>query len=114
MLAATLGLTVFAATASLVWEKLQFDIIAIIETIHLPFEEATNIGLVLVGKMLIWTIIPVVAATIAAAFVILIIYNGGILFAIKPELPQLSRVSFKSGFKRIYGKRGWVGLNRPS
>ncbi|MEM9797296.1 MAG: EscU/YscU/HrcU family type III secretion system export apparatus switch protein [Pseudomonadota bacterium] len=51
---------------------------------------------------------PVVGVVLAASVVTMLIWNKGVVFALKPVTPQLSRISPKSGLTRIYGRRGWV------
>lgn len=50
----------------------------------------------------------VAAVALSTSILITVIYNGGFLFSTKPLVPKADRISPKTGFKRIYGLRGWL------
>lgn len=76
--------------------------------LDLSFEDSARNSL---NEALTWlasAIIPIAVATTAGSVLTSILYNKGVNFAMKPVLPNLSRVSMTAGFKRIYGVRGWL------
>lgn len=54
---------------------------------------------------------PVVICTLATSLLVALGINGGLTVSMKPVAPQLNRVSPSAGFKRVFGKRGWVELS---
>ncbi len=72
------------------------------------FDYAAPLALVALGRTLALFLLPISAIALLTGILITIVYNRGFVFAIKPIIPNLERISFKSGFKRIYGLRGWV------
>ncbi len=76
--------------------------------IDMPFKEAARIVVTQVGMQIVTLLVPISVAALGSSIIITIIYNKGIPFAIKPIVPKFDRMSPASGFKRIYGMRGWV------
>ncbi|MEM8691535.1 MAG: EscU/YscU/HrcU family type III secretion system export apparatus switch protein [Pseudomonadota bacterium] len=105
-LACALGLALLVGTASLIWTQLQDMITSSIYLIDMPFDEARNVSLFVLGRMLLFAILPILGLTLLTAFLTSLIYNKGFVFAMKPVTPQLKRVSPLGGFKRIYDRRG--------
>lgn len=53
---------------------------------------------------------PVFATVMISSVLIKLIYQGGFLFSTEPLSPKLNKISPVTGFKRMFGKRGWVEL----
>ncbi|MEL7092879.1 MAG: EscU/YscU/HrcU family type III secretion system export apparatus switch protein [Pseudomonadota bacterium] len=53
---------------------------------------------------------PIFATVMITAVLIKLIYQGGFLFSTEPLVPKLEKISPAKGFKRMFGKRGWVEL----
>jgi len=107
-LAVAFGVVFITAMAGSIWQQMQLMITSSLDLIGTPFEQAIFAGFDRLGTILLGLLLPIVGSALAVAFIAGIIYNKGILFAMKPVMPQLNRISPKSGFKRIYGKRGWI------
>jgi type III secretion protein U len=107
-LACAFGITLVAAMAGVIWTRLQAVITGSLDVMNLPFDAAREASLQMLGQTLLAIILPLTGITLTTAFVTAVIYNKGMLFAMKPVTPQLKRVSPGAGFKRIYGKRGMV------
>ncbi|MGB5863672.1 MAG: EscU/YscU/HrcU family type III secretion system export apparatus switch protein [Sulfitobacter sp.] len=78
------------------------------DAMQLPIENAVNISGRSVAINVMMILAPVAGLALSTAIVITIVFNGGFLFAVKPIVPKLDRLSPQQGFKRIYGKRGWL------
>jgi type III secretion protein U len=107
-MACAFGIGLVASSAGLIWEKMQSMITTSIDQITLPFDEAREVSLSALGQAMFSIILPVVGIVIGTAFVAAVILNKGIIFAMKPVTPQMSRVSPSAGFKRIYGRKGLI------
>ncbi len=107
-LAAALGLILIAAMAGTIWQQFQRMIIKSFDLVGMPFDQAVEVGLRSVGPTLLILLLPLVGIALSIAFLAAVIYNKGLLFALKPVSPQIARINPIEGFKRIYGKRGWV------
>ncbi|MEJ6402720.1 EscU/YscU/HrcU family type III secretion system export apparatus switch protein [Yoonia sp. 2307UL14-13] len=107
-LACALGIALILGTAPLIWIQLQFMITSSMEVIAMPFDQARSVSSNVLGRTLLLAILPILGITLVTAFVAAMIYNKGFIFAMKPVIPQLNRVSPKAGFKRIYGRRGLI------
>ena len=75
---------------------------------ELPFDEALRAAPKEIGRRVVLLVAPIAAASLIVSVIVTIIYNGGIIFAIKPVVPQMERVSPLAGLKRVYGRRGWI------
>lgn len=102
------GLTFLAAFGVPIWTLLVNGFAGSIPLIGEPFLEALPPGVHQLTWTLVKAVVPIFALCVAAAVISTIIYNNGIVFSIKPVTPQFERISPKAGFKRIYGRRGWV------
>ncbi|WP_299507323.1 EscU/YscU/HrcU family type III secretion system export apparatus switch protein [uncultured Roseobacter sp.] len=107
-LASALGIALLLGSAGPIWEKMRLMIEISLEQINLPFDAAREASLIALGQAVLVMILPVLGISIATAFLTAVIYNKGLIFAMKPITPQMSRVSPSSGFKRIYGRRGLI------
>lgn len=106
--ATSIGLCLLLVSAPTIWDGLVENIISVNETISMPFDEAKVVAFNVVSRTLFFALIPLVGAAIGASVITRLIYNRGIVFSMKPVMPQLSRVSPQAGLKRIYGPRGWI------
>jgi len=85
-----------------------FDVV--FQRIDDPFEQSARL---VAGDLMILILLILVPVALVGAMVSVIaamIYNKGIGFAMDPVTPKMNRVSPKTGFKRIYGRRGWTEL----
>ncbi len=53
---------------------------------------------------------PVFACVLISALVTKMIYQGGFVFSFDPMIPKMEKISPGKGFKRMFGKRGWIEL----
>lgn len=101
-----LGILLIYATSSIIWSEIQKMIILSYQYITLPFDDAAKISTEFLAWSALSTLLPILGIVLITSVLTSLIYNGGIAFSMTPVLPKLDRVSMKSGFKRIYGKRG--------
>lgn len=101
-------LVLLLATHLIIWEKMKANIIIVMDIFQYPFDEALDVASNSFGVILLLLMAPIVATILSIAVLSTMIFNNGIVFAIKPVLPNLQRVSVSSGFMRIYGRRGWI------
>lgn len=95
---AGMGYTLFASIASNVSSALNY--------FSLDFAAATEVALVDFVQTIVRVLLPIACSVLFVSVGLTLIMNKGPVFAIKPVLPDLQRVSMTSGFKRIYGMRG--------
>lgn len=107
-LSCAFGLIVLLASASMVWNLLQELIIVVIDQMTLPFDEAREASLTKLQNAIIRILLPIVGIVLIVGILTILIYNKGFLFAMKPVMPQFSRVSPTQGFKRVFGRRGMI------
>lgn len=108
LLACALGLALILGTAGLIWAQLQVMITSMFDLVELPFDVAHKIAMDALSRTVLITILPIVALVAASAFIVAVLFNRGMLFSLQPVTPKFSRLSPVSGFKRIYGRRGWI------
>jgi|GEM_PF-3282188 len=108
LLACAVGLLVLAVMAGPLWQMLSASIVDLAAIQNAPIEDILEIGIQLIGWTMILTVAPLVVTIFIVGFVTTMIYNGGFVFSMHPIKPQLSRLSIKNGFTRIYGRRGWM------
>lgn len=101
-----LGILLIYVTSSIIWSEIQKMIIQSYQYMILPFDDAAKISTEFLARSALLILLPILGITLATSVLTSLIYNGGIAFSMTPVLPKLDRVSMKSGFKRIYGKRG--------
>lgn len=110
------GIAALIGTGFLGWETLASSLKAAPDIFLLPFDEAREIQLNLTGSLIVSTVLPVLLGVLMVSVVLTLVMNKGVIFAMKPVTPDFKRVSMKSGFKRVFGKRGrsetLVGLIR--
>lgn len=53
---------------------------------------------------------PIFMCVLVSAVLCKVIYQGGLIFSVEPMNPKLEKINPISGFKRIFGRRGWVEL----
>ncbi len=107
-LATGFGITLIVMTAPIIWSRIQEMITRSFGLFHLPFPEARQTIGDILAQLFIGIVIPILAITLLTAFIVSIIYNNGLVFALKPVSPQMSRISPGTGVKRIYGRRGLI------
>lgn len=103
---AALGISIIASTGIAMWQKIATAIVLLPDVLLLPASEAIDVATKTVSDLLLWTVVPVILVTISVSVVSILILNRGILFAMKSVTPNLERVSFSKGVKRVFGKRG--------
>ncbi len=104
--ACAIGLLLLLASADLIWEHIKEMVILVFDQITLPFEEAQEVSLNGLRKSISRILLPIVGLVVIGSFLVILIYNKGFLFSMKPVTPQMSRVSPMQGLKRIFGRRG--------
>lgn len=72
------------------------------------FDAARDASMTELLGVLKMIVIPILLSVLMVSVTLTLIINQGFVFAMKPVLPDLKRVSISAGLKRIYGKRGWV------
>lgn len=102
------GLLALAAVTYLFAGNLGSVFEATVEDRGQPFDLILGATVEKLGTLVFMTVAPVAGAAVLIAILTAIVFNGGILFAIKPVMPQIDRISPVSGVKRIYGRRGWI------
>ncbi len=102
------GIGLVGSTAGLIWGKMQSMITESIDQIGKPFDEAREASLSALGQTGLSIVLPVLGLVLGTGFLVTLILNKGIVFAMKPVTPQLSRVSPSAGFKRIFGRKGLI------
>ncbi|MEL6639713.1 MAG: EscU/YscU/HrcU family type III secretion system export apparatus switch protein [Pseudomonadota bacterium] len=100
-----LGLTIMFFSVVEIYTTMTDAITASVGVIGLPFGEAQESIMKSLMPILFGSILPLVGAIVIIAVMSTIIFNGGILFSLKPVMPEINRVSPITGFKRIYGIR---------
>jgi type III secretion protein U len=55
-------------------------------------------------------VLPFIVIYVTLSFVISIVLNKGLLFALKPITPDLNRINPVEGFKNIFAERAWIEL----
>ena len=108
MLATATGIVLCLVLVPLALDRIDSMFSSAVEAMAFEFRDGVNVAVAEVSAQMALVIIPVVAGVSAISILASILYNKGIVFAMKPVTPQLSRVSPMAGLKRIYGKRGWV------
>ena len=98
------GLLFTAATAVTMWRRLASGFVDVSALFAMPFE----IGIAQLVDFLFYAVSPRIGVIFSVGIVASLLFNGGFVFSLKPVAPQLSRVSIKTGFTRIYGRRGWL------
>jgi type III secretion protein U len=78
------------------------------DLLDMPFDEAVDVASSSFSWLLLIAVLPVVLAVIFVGVIAGLLFNKGIVFAMKPVTPQIERLSPYEGLKRIYGRRGWV------
>ena len=101
-------LILLLSTHFVIWEKVKANIIIVMDIFQYPFDEALDVASNSFGIILLLIMVPIVATVLSIAVLSTMIFNNGIVFAIKPIFPNLERVSVSSGLKRIYGRRSWI------
>lgn len=100
-----LGILLIYVTSGIIWSEIQMMISLSSQYMTVPFDDAAKISTEFLAWSALLILLPILTITLATSVVTSLIYNGGIAFSMTPVLPKLDRVSMKSGFKRIYGKR---------
>lgn len=108
LLAAAAGIVLIAATGAAIWGRLTQGFSGALSLLNEPFLDALDAAVGDVVRSLALAVLPVFGASTIVGIIVTILYNNGIVFSLKPVVPQLERVSPKSGFKRVYGRRGWI------
>ena len=103
-----IGISIIVATGPVMWEKISTAILVLPDVLLLPEAEAINVATTTISSLLVWTVVPVVLATISISIIVTLVLNQGILFAMKAVTPNAERISVTKGIKRIYGKRGII------
>lgn len=101
-----LGILLIYATNNIIWFEIQEMISLSYQYIPLPFEDAAKISVKFLAVSALVILLPILGITLATSVLTSLLYNGGIAFSMTPIIPKLDRISLKSGFKRVYGKRG--------
>ncbi|TLP55321.1 EscU/YscU/HrcU family type III secretion system export apparatus switch protein [Parasedimentitalea maritima] len=105
--AAALLIILLSLTASLFHSAVTLlELPALLISDHI--EDTIQMAFVLVWQQMLKVLLPLILATLFIAIVGSLVFNGGIVFAMKPVVPDLKKVSMTSGFKRVLGKRGWI------
>ncbi len=104
------GLLALATMAPAIWKQLIASLEAAPLLMQLPFEEASTIASVKLGQTIFFAVGPLVGVIFLSGFLTTLIFNRGFVFSLDPVAPKLNRISVTSGFKRIFGRRGWMEL----
>lgn len=102
------GLGALGAVAFSLWERITASLVLSPEVLLMPFDEAREVA---TGRMIdayAHVVLPVLVAVLGTVVLVLMVLNKGPVIAMKPVAPDLRKISVMAGFKRIYGKRGWV------
>jgi type III secretion protein U len=114
MFSAAAGIAISIAFAVPAW-KMAIDLIDNTPNrFNEPFDEAVEAGMNAMFDTIFFAVLPVVAGALVTSILLTLILNKGLVFAIKPVLPDLERIAFGPGLKRIFGKRGWKELGVAS
>ncbi len=108
LLAAAAGIVLITATGTVIWGSITQGYSGALSLLNEPFLDALDASIGQLVRSLALAVLPVFGLSLIVAVIVTILYNNGIVFSLKPVVPQLERVSPKSGFKRVYGRRGWI------
>lgn len=114
LLGCAAGLLVLASMAGPIWLLLSNSIVDMAAVQNLEIDNILEIGVQLIGWTILFVIGPLVGIIFTVSFTISLLYNGGFVFSMDPIKPQLSRLSVKNGFTRIFGRRGWLEFGNSS
>jgi len=102
------AMVVFSLTLPLVLNQIEQIFASAFESMQFEFADAVNVSFMEIGAQTALVVVPFVALVSSIAILSSVLYNGGIVFSLKPIAPQLQRLSITGGFKRIFGRRGWI------
>lgn len=108
-LAAGMAGLAFLAPSAFAELSAVFDIVAR-ASVEEPFENALGSVTDALASLMLGLLLPIAALIAVVASVVLLIYAGGPLFAIKAVLPEMERISPGAGFRRLFGFRSWIDL----
>lgn len=75
-----------------------------------PFAEATARLAGVLGQQLAWTLGPFMGVLVAATLLTSVAVNGGVVAALDPVMPKMSRLDPIEGFKRLFAMRSLIEL----
>lgn len=110
-MSAAFGIAFIFALSSFLWIQVAKTIENALGAIDLPFQNAVSLVFSGFVELLLLSLFPMLVLTLCTAFLVAIVYNNGFTFSVDPVKPKMNRVSFVTGFKRIYGRRGLVELS---
>jgi type III secretion protein U len=108
LIAAAAGIAALAGTAWSIWDKISAAFAMAPDLLEMPLDEALDVASGSFSRLLLMAVVPVVITVIFAGVIAGLLFNNGVVFAMKPVTPQIDRLSPLAGLKRIYGLRGWV------
>lgn len=108
LLSGAAGFAVIAALFMSLWSNLTEPFAILPDLITLPFDEAKEVALTHMLRIVGYSLFPVILIVLGVAVLSTLILNKGVVFAMKPVLPDLQRVSMVAGFKRVYGKQAFI------
>jgi type III secretion protein U len=104
------GIAVLLGTAAATWRPLAESFAEFSRISQLPLENALNEAYQLFTSIFYRSVLPATGAVIGVAIIVNLIVNKGVVFSLEPVIPKPEKVSPVSGFKRIFGKRGWIEM----
>lgn len=105
LLSASVALIVTVVVLVTVVSRLGANFSVVTRAINLPFDEAFDLTTRRVFIQLGLVVLPIALTGIVVSILTAIIYNKGVLFAMKPVLPDMKRISPAAGLKRMFGRR---------
>lgn len=109
-LSQTLVLIFLVFAAKTILAAMQLGIDEAIASIGKPVDDVISDALWDAGRIYALSAVPVFLLAMSAGVLITLLYQKGLLFAMDPLKFQLERINPVTGFKRIFGRRGWIEL----